>query len=221
MRTNAEWGDSGRPPLRTLIATTLLVFALVGGVTACGSSGDDEDATTTTSAPAETTTTTVSADDEEAGTGNEDLDTYCESVSDLAAEFEASGSVDPEAYSGLLVTSEAIAEDATIQGDEELSAAAEECLTAFGEIPADTNSPEAVTSSLCDQAEELVNGFDQVATPDEYVALDEQATALGEAVASAVEQFPDQQETLSTCTDAVRVASDEAASRFPVDTPTD
>ncbi len=179
------------------------------------------DTTTTTSALAETATTAASADDEDVGTGNEDLGTYCESVSDLATEFEASGSVDPEAYSGLLVTSEAIAQDATIQGDEELSAVAEECLAAFGEVPADTNRPEAVTSSPCDQAEELMNGFDRVSTPDEYVALDEQATALGEAVASAVEQCPEQQETLSTCTDAVRVPSDEAASRFAVDTPAD
>lgn len=208
---------------RQLLKSVLLVLALSLGLLACGSNEGDE-ATTRTSAE---TTTTTAPGDTATGTGNRDLDTYCQSVAELDAEFTATGTVDPEAYDGLLVASEAIAEDPTIQGDADLAAAAEACLATFSEIPADSGagsadvSPEARASALCAEAEDLVAQFEQVATVDDYLALEDEATALSEAGATLVAESPDQQTTIENCNDAMRSAADQAASQFPVDTPTD
>lgn len=189
-------------------------------LTACG--GDDGDDAATSTTAAETTTTTAPAD--ETGTGNADLDTYCESVNELEAEFAANGTVDPATYEGLLVASEAIAEDPTIQGDDALAAAAEECIATFSEIPADTGAEASAAdqaAAVCADSEVLVAQFDLVADVDEYLALEEQAAEVAAAGASVVEEFPDQQTTISLCNEAVTDAANQAASRFPVDVPTD
>lgn len=206
----------GSRSARTALAWALMAVVLLGVTTACG----DDDATTTTTAEATTTTTTTAADG--TGTGNEDLDTYCESVTELEAEFAANGTVDTETYEGLLVASEAIAEDPTIQGDEDLAAAAEECLTAFSEIPFGEGgevSADEQAAAVCADSEDLVAQFEQVTDVDEYVALEEEATAVAAAGATVVEEFPDQVETISLCNEAVTDAANQAASRFPVDNP--
>ncbi len=221
MALSDEMSDVGIRPARLLLVSLLTGAALLGGVTACSSDGDDDATTTTTTAEA-TTTTEAAAD--ETGTGNEDLDTYCESVTELEAEFDATGTVEPDTYDGLLVASEAIAEDPTVQGDEDLAAAAEECLTAFSEIPFGEGgeaSAEEQAAAVCADSEALVAQFEQVADVDAYVALEEEATAVAAAGASVVEEFPDQVETISLCNEAVTDAANQAASRLPVDTPTD
>lgn len=219
MGTNTAMNRRGSRSARSALAWALMAVVLLGGATACSSDDGDDDATTTTTAEA---TTTTAADG--TSTGNEDLDTYCDSVTELEAEFAANGTVDPEAYEGLLVASEAIAEDPTIQGDEALAAAAEECIAAFSEIPTDTGaeaSADDQAAAVCADSEDLVDRFEQVADVDEYVALEEEATAVAAAGASVVEEFPDQQTTISLCNEAVRNAADQAASRFPVDVPAD
>ena len=95
---------------RQLLKSVLLVLALSLGLLACGSNEGDEATTTTTSAE---TTTTTAPGDTATGTGNRDLDTYCQSVAELDAEFTATGTVDPEAYDGLLVASTESAADGT------------------------------------------------------------------------------------------------------------
>lgn len=198
---------------KRILSCVLLLIVVTFGVASCSS---DSDSSTTTTTAAETTTTTAAPVG--AGTGNADLDTYCESVT----EFAASGPVDPDlTYEGLLVASEAIAEDPTIQGDEALAAAADECIAAFNEIPAGGGavSGEDQAAAVCADSEDLVAQFEQVADVDEYVALEDEATAVAEAGASVVEEFPDQQTTIESCNDAVRAAGNQAASRFPVDNP--
>lgn len=199
---------------KRVLSCVLLLIVVTFGFAACSSDSSSDSSTTTTTA-AETTTTTAASGG--ADTGNADLDTYCESVT----EFAASGSVDPDTYEGLLVASEAIAEDPTIQGDEALAAAAEECIAAFNEIPAGGGavSGEDQAAAVCADSEDLVAQFEQVADVDEYVALEDEATAVAEAGASVVEEFPDQQTTIESCNDAVRAAGNQAASRFPVDNP--
>lgn len=44
---------------------------------------------------------------------------------------------------------------------------------------------------------------------------------MAAAGASVVEEFPDQQTTISLCNEAVTDAANQAGSRFPVDVPTD